>query len=63
MTDEKACKKCGMVISHGDVCPVCGSKELTNKWGSYIIMLNADKSEIAKKLNISMNSTFAIDVR
>ena len=63
MADEKACKKCGMIISHGDTCPVCGSKELTNKWSSYIIVLNADKSDVAKKLNITINSTFAIDVK
>ncbi len=63
MGDEKACKKCGMIISHGDTCPVCGSKELTNKWNSYIIVINAEKSQIAQKLGISINSTFAVDAK
>ncbi|MEM0149383.1 MAG: transcription elongation factor subunit Spt4 [Candidatus Micrarchaeaceae archaeon] len=61
--EDKACKNCGFVISHGDVCPVCGSKELTTKWSSYVIIINAEKSEIAKKLGASINSTFAIDVK
>jgi DNA-directed RNA polymerase subunit E" len=61
--EEKACKKCGFVISHGDACPVCGSKELTTKWSSYAIIVNAEKSEIAKKLGVSINSTFAIDIK
>lgn len=63
MAEEKACKKCGFIISHGSTCPVCGSKELTNKWNSYVIIVNAEKSAIAQKLGININSTFAIDVR
>ncbi len=63
MAEEKACKKCGMIISHGNTCPVCGSKELSAKWSSYIIVINAEKSQIAQKLGININSTFAVDVK
>ena len=63
MAEEKACKNCGFIISHGTTCPICGSTELTNKWGSYIVVFDAEKSKLARKLNISLNSTFAIDVK
>lgn len=52
-----------MILSHGSVCPICGSKDLTNKWNSYVVILNFEKSAIAQKLNININSTFAIDVK
>jgi DNA-directed RNA polymerase subunit E" len=60
--DEKACRKCGLIISHGDSCPLCNSKDLTNKWNGYIIMFNAEKSELAKALKIKVNSTYAINM-
>ena len=60
--EEKACKVCRLVISHGDTCPSCGSKELTTKWASPVIILNAEKSDIAKKLGLKMNSTYAVNV-
>jgi DNA-directed RNA polymerase subunit E" len=63
MAEDKACKGCGFIINRGDTCPVCGSKELTNKWNSYIIVINAEKSVVAQKLSITLNSTFAIDVK
>ncbi len=59
---EKACKVCRFIISQGDVCPMCGSTTLTNKWNGYIVILNSEKSEIAKKLNIKANGTYALNV-
>lgn len=61
--DEKACKNCKLLISHGDVCPICGSRELTTKWSGYAIILNAEKSAVAKKLDLKVNSTYVINVR
>lgn len=61
--DEKACRNCKLVISHGDTCPSCGSKELTTKWSGYAIILNAEKSSIAKMLGVKLNSTYAINIR
>ncbi len=61
--EEKACKNCKLVISHGDACPNCGGKELTNRWSSYAIILNSEKSAIAKQLGVKMNSTYAINIR
>jgi DNA-directed RNA polymerase subunit E" len=60
--EEKACRECRFILSHGDTCPICGSKNLTNKWSGQIIVMNAEKSEIAKMLTIKVNSTYAINV-
>lgn len=59
---EKACKKCKNIITQGDVCPICGSTELTSKWSGYITVLNAEKSEIAKRLGIKVNGRYALNI-
>ena len=61
--DEKACRNCRLVISHGDTCPSCGSKDLTTKWSGYAIVINAEKSSIAKLLGVKLNSTYAINIK
>lgn len=63
MVEEKACKSCRLLISHGDTCPLCGSKDLTNKWSGYAIIVNAEKSQIAKRLSLKVNSTYAINIK
>jgi DNA-directed RNA polymerase subunit E" len=59
---EKACMNCRLIISQGDTCPLCGSTDLTTKWSGYIIILNAEKSEVAKKLGIAVNGTYALNI-
>ena len=61
--EGKACKNCRLIITHGDQCPLCNGTELTTKWSSYAIIVNAEKSDIAKKLNVTMNSTFALNIK
>jgi DNA-directed RNA polymerase subunit E" len=61
--EEKACRNCRLVISHGDTCPSCGSKDLTTKWSGYAIVINAEKSSIAKLLGVKLNSTYAINIK
>lgn len=61
--EGKACKSCRIVITHGDKCPLCGSSELTMKWSSYAIVLNAEKSDIAKRLGAKVNSMFALNIK
>lgn len=61
--EGKACKNCRMIITHGDKCPLCGGNELTNKWSSYVVVLNVEKSDIAKRLGAKMNSTYALNIK
>ena len=61
--EEKACRNCRLVVKHTDTCPVCGSKDLTDKWGGYIIVLNAEKSAVANKLGFKVNSVYALNIK
>ncbi|MDE1825009.1 MAG: DNA-directed RNA polymerase, subunit E'' [Candidatus Micrarchaeota archaeon] len=59
---DKACKNCRLIIAQGELCPVCGGTALTSKWHGYVVILNAEKSEIAKKLEIRVNGTYALSL-
>ena len=59
---EKACKNCRVIIAQGEACPLCGSANLTTKWNGYVVILNAEKSELAKKLGITANGTYALNI-
>ncbi len=59
---EKVCKNCKLIITQGDVCPLCGSTSLTTKWSGYVVIMNFEKSELAKKLDLKVNGTYALSV-
>ncbi len=59
---DKACKIC-KAIYEGDKCPNCGSKEFTDSYKGKIFVLNHEKSEIAKNINLNSNGEFAIKTR
>lgn len=60
---EKACKTCHLIISEGNVCPLCNSGELSERWGSYVLIFDAEKSELAKKLNAKTNGKYAVRIK
>ncbi|MBS3086191.1 DNA-directed RNA polymerase subunit E'' [Candidatus Pacearchaeota archaeon] len=62
MPKQKACKLCN-TIYEGDKCPKCGSKEHSENFKGRIVVLNPEKSEIAKKINIKDKGNFAIKTR
>ena len=59
---QKACKICN-TIYEGDKCPKCESKESTESFKGRLVVLDSNKSEIAKKLNIKEKGNFAIKTR
>ncbi|MEK6907367.1 MAG: transcription elongation factor subunit Spt4 [Nanoarchaeota archaeon] len=59
---KKVCKKCKMFVEK-DVCPNCQGNQFTNTWKGRITILNAEKSEIAKKLEIKKDGEYAIKTR
>ena len=59
---QRACKVCNRIFE-GDKCPNCGSKEFTDSFKGKTIILNPEKSEVAKKLNIKEKGSFAIKTR
>ena len=63
MAKPKACKLCNTILEEGDKCQNCGSKEITESFKGRAVILNPEKSEIAKKLNIKEKGNFAIKTR
>ena len=59
MAKQKACKICN-TIYEGDKCVKCDSKESTESFKGRIVVLDSEKSEIAKKLDIKEKGNFAI---
>jgi len=57
---EKACKQCRRVVEEETACPECGSTQFTTFWRGYISILDAEKSEIAKKMGISAKGKHAL---
>jgi DNA-directed RNA polymerase subunit E" len=57
----KACKHCSY-ITEEDACPQCGN-QTSKDWQGYVIILDHTKSEIARRMGISVNGKFALRVR
>ena len=51
-----------MIIAQGNVCPLCGQSNLTTKWNGQIVILNVEKSDVARKLGIKVNGTYALNI-
>ena len=62
MAKSKACKICN-TIYEGDVCPKCGAKESIDNYKGRVVILNPEKSEIAKNINIKGSGNYAIKTR
>lgn len=63
MAKSKACKICNRIFETGDKCPNCESKEFTETHKGRVYVLDPEKSEIAKKINIKEKGNFAIKTR
>ncbi|MFH1431320.1 MAG: transcription elongation factor subunit Spt4 [Nanoarchaeota archaeon] len=59
MSNQKACKNCA-AIYEGDKCPQCGSQEYTEEIKGKMVILDSEKSEIAKKVKITKKGTYTI---
>ena len=59
---EYACKNCKRITTKKE-CPICGSKELSEKWKGLIIIFDSERSEIAKKAGIKFKGRYAIEVK
>jgi DNA-directed RNA polymerase subunit E" len=63
MTKTKACKICNFLYEVGEKCPNCDAREYTESYKGRILVMDPEKSEIAKKLKISKKGNFAIKTR
>jgi DNA-directed RNA polymerase subunit E" len=63
MAKQKACKICNKIYEKESKCPGCGAKESTEGFKGRIVVVDPEKSEIAKKLNIKEKGNFAIKTK
>ncbi len=60
----KACTKCKLLVHHEvDKCPNCGSDTFTDEWSGVAIIVDPEKSEVAKMLGISKPGRYAIRIK
>jgi len=59
---EKACLNC-KAIYEGDKCPMCGQTPANDSFKGRIHVFNAEKSELANKLNIHKEGEFTIKTK
>jgi DNA-directed RNA polymerase subunit E" len=59
---KKVCKNCKMFVT-GDVCPACKRNQFTTTWRGRIVIIDPEKSEIAKKIGATIPGEYAIKVR
>jgi len=62
MAKEKACRKCRTIYT-GTKCPACDSTESFDSFKGRVVILNPEKSEIAKELGINKKGEFAAKLR
>lgn len=56
---KKACKKCRRIVV-GKKCPVCNTTKLTKDWKGRIFVVDPEKSELAKKLDIKEAGEYTV---
>jgi DNA-directed RNA polymerase subunit E" len=59
----KACKSC-KALAPPDVqtCPICGSLDFSEEWSGMIIILDPDRSQVAKALGITKPGRYAVKI-
>jgi len=59
---KKVCKTCKLFVESNE-CPLCKGNQFTESWKGRVIILDAEKSHIAKFMNIKSKGEYAIKVR
>ena len=59
---RKVCKKCLLFVQGGE-CPHCKGNQFSTNWQGRIAIVDANKSEIAKKMEIDIKGEYALKAR
>ncbi len=59
---KKVCRNCKIFVK-GEQCPLCKNSNFSESFSGRINILDAEKSEIAKKINIKTKGEFCIKIR
>lgn len=58
----KVCRECHRVVE-GESCVICATANLSEDWAGYVVIIDPEHSEIAKKMHITMAGRYALKVR
>ena len=65
--NNKACRKCRKIIENDSnskemvkVCPVCGSTVFTTFWKGRALIVDPEKSEVAKTMGVTVPGKYAL---
>ena len=58
----KVCRECHRVVE-GETCVICGTANLSEDWAGYVVIIDPEHSDIAKKMNITLPGRYALKVR
>ena len=56
---QKACKNCHLITSEG-ACPACKGQDFADKWRGFVIIINPEISDVAKKMGVSLPGRYAL---
>lgn len=59
---KKVCKTCRIFVE-GNQCPLCKKNQFSDNWKGRLVVVNVEKSEIAKKIGITVKGEYAIKVK
>lgn len=59
---EQVCRECHRIIN-GQTCAICGSSNLSSDWSGMVIIIDPERSEIAKKMDVKVPDKYALKVR
>lgn len=58
----KVCRDCHRIVE-GEACVVCGTSNLSEDWAGYVVIIDPEHSEIAKKMRITLPGRYALKAR
>ena len=58
----RVCRECHRVVE-GEACVICGTANLSEDWAGYVVIIDPEHSDIAKKMNITLPGRYALKVR
>ena len=56
----KACRNCRYIVKSAAKCPLCSSEELTEKYFGFVVIIDPERSELAKSLDIKTPGEYAL---
>ena len=58
----RVCRECHRVVD-GETCVVCGTANVSEDWAGYLVIIDPEHSDVAKKMNIKLPGRYALKVR